>query len=415
MKTATIAAIVLPILFLSYLALDQALGEKGAVSSTIVVPNDFPSIQEAIENAAEGDTIFVKRGAYEEITITIDKPIRLTGENVSNTLISLHPPWIPTGGYHLGNGTIEPDYGYDSPIKIKANNVEFAGFTVISNASSSISILGNDTLVIGNYITTGLYVANSGQNISRNIINGTVTIIGNNKTISNNVVNHIWILANYVLVERNFVANDYGIAIGGAGNIVVNNTIRDSKVALHFWARAQGNMVYHNNFINNTKLMATWLLDNLTVAKWDNGDISGGNYWDDYRTRYPYADEVNASGIGNIPYAIDGYNQDNYPLIYPINMSNGLPNLIPASSPTHAGSAKPSITPSQSESPPTTPTTPFSSNQPTQASSQETSPTPSIPEFPHVTIFVLAVVAFSTSIFVSKASRRDRNKRLGGH
>ena len=42
---------------------------------TITVPDDYSTIQEAIEAASDGDTIFVKRGTYQEKTITKNKKI----------------------------------------------------------------------------------------------------------------------------------------------------------------------------------------------------------------------------------------------------------------------------------------------------------------------------------------------------
>jgi hypothetical protein len=50
---------------------------------------------------------------------------------------------------------------------------------------------------------------------------------------------------------------------------------------------------------------------------WDNGYRSGGNYWSDYRTRYPKATENRSSGIWETPYVIDANNTDNYPLVAP--------------------------------------------------------------------------------------------------
>jgi hypothetical protein len=40
-----------------------------------------------------------------------------------------------------------------------------------------------------------------------------------------------------------------------------------------------------------------------------------GNYWSDYRTKYPNATVVGSSGIWNRPYVIDANNTDNYPLV----------------------------------------------------------------------------------------------------
>ena len=54
-----------------------------AVSRTIVVPDDYPTIIAAIANAAEGETIFVKKGTYEGLinqTLVINKTISLVGD-----------------------------------------------------------------------------------------------------------------------------------------------------------------------------------------------------------------------------------------------------------------------------------------------------------------------------------------------
>jgi hypothetical protein len=305
-----------------------------AVSKTIIVPDDYSTVAAAIGNSTEGDTIFVRNGTYEETTLAINKTILLIGEGFTSTTISLHPPWVPTGGYHLGNGTLEPDYGYDNPIKITAGNVKISGFTIISNASSLTRISGNGTQITGNYITTGLFLENAGQTVSGNIVKGGITCVGSDKTFSNNTLGYVWILASGVLVEGNVFSGDYGISIGGEGNIVVNNIVRDSKAALSFWAYAQGNTIYHNNFINNTVLMRTWGLSNLSVSRWDYGNISGGNYWDDYLSKFPNAKEIGNSGIGDVPYIVDGSNQDNYPLMSPFNISSKLPSLL--QSPVHS-------------------------------------------------------------------------------
>jgi len=83
---------------------------------------------------------------------------------------------------------------------------------------------------------------------------------------------------------------------------------------IHLWA-SRYNIIYHNNFINNTnQARAITSLPNT----WDDGYPSGGNYWSDYEERYPDAEELDNSGIWNTPYVIAGEdNKDNYPLIHP--------------------------------------------------------------------------------------------------
>jgi hypothetical protein len=284
------------------------------------VPGDYSTIAAAVKNANDGDTIFVKKGIYEEGTLVIDKSITLVGESAANTIISLHPPWVPTGGFDL-SGRI---YVYDNAIKITANNVTLSGFSIISSAPSGgvPLITGSGIQITDNYITTGLFLESAGQNVTGNIVRGGIECVGSDKIIANNILDSVWIMAEDVLVTGNTISGDYGIAIGGWENTVVSNIIENCKVALSFWAYARDNEIYHNNFINNTKLWQTQNLYNKTVGTWDRGYTEGGNYWSDYLLKYPYAREIDESGMGDTPYAIDQYNQDNFPLMSPINLSN---------------------------------------------------------------------------------------------
>jgi hypothetical protein len=65
---------------------------------------------------------------------------------------------------------------------------------------------------------------------------------------------------------------------------------------------------------------------------WDNGYPSGGNYWSDYKEKYPNATELDESGIWSTPYVIDENNTDNYPLIhsYPYGPDVAIINITPS-------------------------------------------------------------------------------------
>jgi parallel beta-helix repeat protein len=77
---------------------------------------NYSNIQDAIDNASDGDTIFVYTGIYEiDDYIHINKSIRLIGENKYSTIID-------------GIG-----------IEIDASNVEFSGFTVQNSFGIMIS------------------------------------------------------------------------------------------------------------------------------------------------------------------------------------------------------------------------------------------------------------------------------------
>jgi len=70
-----------------------------AASRTIVVPDDYATISAAIASAEDGDTIFVKRGNYQEKTLEIAKTLSLIGEDTESTRVTsstLQVGWLPS-------------------------------------------------------------------------------------------------------------------------------------------------------------------------------------------------------------------------------------------------------------------------------------------------------------------------------
>ena len=73
------------------------------------------------------------------------------------------------------------------------------------------------------------------------------------------------------------------------------------------------NKFYHNNFVDNTNIVSdsyysSFGLDLASVNKWDDGQ-GQGNYWSDYKARYPDASVkgipvIGTPGIGNQPYFV---------------------------------------------------------------------------------------------------------------
>src|SRR5674476_826045 len=55
-------------------------------SETLVVPQDYSTIGEAISHASAGDTILIQSGVYNE-NIRIDKSLMMEGQDQSNTII----------------------------------------------------------------------------------------------------------------------------------------------------------------------------------------------------------------------------------------------------------------------------------------------------------------------------------------
>lgn len=104
-----------------------------AEARTITVPNDYSTIQHALNFAKEGDTIFVKKGTYHgpvNQTLVIDKTLSLIGENPKTTIINLHP--------ELKTVTIitQTFLLFDDPLRIEAADVKISGFTINSDGGT---------------------------------------------------------------------------------------------------------------------------------------------------------------------------------------------------------------------------------------------------------------------------------------
>jgi len=222
-----------------------------------VYPED--SIQEAINLAESGDIIRVHAGTYLE-HVVVNKSVSLIGDDKQNTII-----------YWNGTGNV---------VDVRADNTVITNFTLTLASEESAdrdSVISLDD--------------SDGNNISNNIIsrNGTTN-------------------------------NDRGIYLyRSSNNNISGNKITNNGNGIYIHS-SSGNIIYRNSFINNAKHVNDFGLEDharLSVNFWNEIYPSGGNYWDDYLTRYPNVKEIDGSGIGDTPYVIYERNQDNYPLLPP--------------------------------------------------------------------------------------------------
>ena len=157
------------------------IGYKISVKASpdvIHVPTDFPTIQEAINSATDGDTIFVHKGTYIE-NLFVNKSVSFVGEYKDSTTID---------GNETGN-----------VISITANNVNINDFTIQNSGSTNSD--------------SGIYVVSSGNNISRNTItnnkNGIYLYYSNNNTVSdNNVSSNNWYGIYLYYSSSNVISNN---------------------------------------------------------------------------------------------------------------------------------------------------------------------------------------------------------------
>ncbi|MBE0511416.1 right-handed parallel beta-helix repeat-containing protein [Candidatus Bathyarchaeota archaeon] len=200
------------------------------------------------------------------------------------------------GNVYVFTGKISIDYG-DYGIEVDRDNIviDGAGFTLLGTAayiSRGIDLSGRSNVTIKNMEI-------------RSFMDGIYLVPSSNNTITRN----------------NITANtDSGIWTAGVSNNITGNYIANNEIGILF--HGSHDLIYHNNFINNTKQVEDicwsnpWLPSSANIL--DDGYPSGGNYWSDYEDRYPNATELDDSGIWDTPYIIDANNQDRYPLMSPV-------------------------------------------------------------------------------------------------
>ncbi|UCF12305.1 MAG: right-handed parallel beta-helix repeat-containing protein [Thermoplasmatales archaeon] len=236
-------------------------------------------IQGLIDNASDGDTIYIPNGTYYE-NIIINKTISLIGEDENTTIID-------------SGGTV------GDVVYISADWVNISGFT-IRNGLNGIEIESNYSTIHNNMIFNnycGIYlVGTSYNNIKENSItsnkgNGISvvnsyynTIKGN--TITSNTDNGISLrLSDYNTIIGNTISNENnGVYVGGSNeNNISGNIISDNKygVLIRFliiWQHAflsRNNTITKNNFLGNRPHA-------YCGGDWSNKWI--GNYWNRPRT-----------------------------------------------------------------------------------------------------------------------------------
>jgi parallel beta-helix repeat protein len=277
-----------------------------AEPGTIIVPDDYPTIQEAINNANEGDTIFVRNGTYYE-HVVVNKTVSLIGENKFNTLID-------------GNGT-------GNVVTIKADGVAITGFT-IENSDIICNATAGYGIDVG-YVN-GIWYGACNWLISRNIIvNNGIGIrchrFHKNGTISENIIKNnrldgviLGRPSIYCCILNNAFINNDILLCEGLNCSIIGNSISNSDYGI-LMSGCDHCELFHNNFINNTSQLV--IAPEYGPSIYDNGYPSGGNYWSDYTGvdlySGPFQNETGSEGIGDTPYVIDGNNQDNYPLMKP--------------------------------------------------------------------------------------------------
>ncbi len=327
-RKALAQTIILSLLVLLLARVDSAK----SVSNTLVVPDDYLLIQEAIDAANEGDTIFVKKGYYVENPV-INKSVSLVGEDRDSTVIDV------TAG-----------------LKVESDNVTVTGLTVF-DGWRGIEVVANSCNIMGNKVIdsdSGVVLSHGENNsVSGNIFEsiepaGAIVLwYSDNNLLNKNYISscnegiQLRSGSSFNMVKENIIVDCEFVAVRLLGayspprwyypnsNTIMRNNISNSGCGLTIYA-SSNNLIYRNNFVNNTYQFSA---NEEYFIIW-GGSVSVNsierNFWSDYN-----GTDVNGDGIGDVPFVLDENNVDTYPLMKPVSIPTfPEPTFTPEPTPT---------------------------------------------------------------------------------
>jgi parallel beta-helix repeat protein len=336
------------VIIITILIITPFIGPVDAESDLLKVPNEYATIQAALNASSDGDIIYVSPGIYNE-NIFINKNIKLIGESKNTTIITGSKIgdviYAENCSMEIQNicikesGTNTIDAGIKlknaNGCKIKDSEIQMNNYGVYTIFSTNITV--ENSIIFKNYYGIFVYLS-SDVTISHNTLytNYRQGVCGQasnynsitNNTFSYNIKEGIYLRAsgnNYIGGNYVFSSNNGIYLLLSDENIIVNNTIASNKIGVYIDGGNE-NTLYHNNMFENSIFNAKDNSHNF----WDSGYPGGGNYWSNFdepsegaQDSYqgPNQDVLGRDGISDSSYFVVGGNRDNYPYmgLYGIN------------------------------------------------------------------------------------------------
>ena len=314
---------------------------------------------------------------YDGIFLYSSNNTNLTNNKVSNNSIaSTNEYGVGISMYSSSNNNLTNNIASNNDIGIalqSSNNNNLINNTIVLNNNIGIdlsessdnnlisNIASNNSIASDNEYDIGIHLYHSNNsNLKNNIVLNNGKGIDLDSSSNNNLINntiasnndfgiHLYESNNNNLMNNNFASNNYiGIFLSSSGNNnLTNNIASNNSLGISLLSSSNNNlknniasnnglgilvgfsnnnMIYLNNFINNSydykvlsnKSTNIWSSPSKISYTYNGNRYTNylGNYWDDYKEKYPDAEEIDSTGIWDTAYSID-LDKDNYPLTEP--------------------------------------------------------------------------------------------------
>ena len=312
------------ILFLSFVIF--SMSSSAVQADTIRVPEEYPTIQKAIDVAYDGDTVLVNDGTYQETINFLGKAITVTSVNGPEATIldrevyaspvitfnsgedsqSIFEGFTVLGHPYVYQKLVSCDFN-SSPVIRNNKFLDIEGKAIYCNNSSN-PIIENNTISRTVY---GIYCENSSS-----------PLIQNNRIVGN--INGVYAMYNSSpIITENIISGNalYGVYcydVPSGGMIITSNTVIGNMYGIHTNNYGTGLASVKNNIVAGN-LIGIWgagsTVHNFNDV-WDNrnnyggctpgpNDISEDPLFEAYEQNVSTGERIQ-DAINNIPFLLGG-------------------------------------------------------------------------------------------------------------
>jgi parallel beta-helix repeat protein len=236
------------------IAVNAGASDSTVSSVTIYVPDNYATIQGAVDNAAVGDTIIVRDGTYPE-SVKVNKRLTIQSENgpantivespegVNDHVLTVTADHVHINGLTVKNATGKNEAGlyFYAGLYIRAQHCNITNNTAMNNAfgfflseSSKNTLINNIALDNGD----GIYLNYSDFN----------TLSDNTVKLNQRYGIRLWPSHNNTMRNNNVSSNGYGIRLAFShNNIIEKNNVQSSMYDGIFLHSSND-----NSFVDNT-------------------------------------------------------------------------------------------------------------------------------------------------------------------
>ncbi len=297
-------------------------------------PNNYTTIQGAVNDAVDGDIVFVYNGTYYETNTVINKSIDVIGEDRTTTFIDgiddlCYLLFLQAEEINISNFTLQNAF---TGIVIESTCLNFV-------ISKNIIRNHNRTGIFINPEVEGRRIIENNQ-IYSNHQAGILAYSSHNTIRDNSLWSngggyencHIYVRGSQNIVSGNIINNSVGdgiLIMKGESNSVVGNTVSNCSVGISLAERSMRNNISSNSLNNNGKGVSLYtgsLLNTIYHNNFIDNEISAGfvtmafynqwdeNFWD--KPRYLPYPIIGRLGLLFIPWI----NIDWHPASEPYNI-----------------------------------------------------------------------------------------------